>query len=281
MAIYAIGDVQGCLDELQRLLDHIHFDPASDRLWLAGDLVNRGPHSLQTLRFVRNLGEAAHTVLGNHDLHLLAASHDPEYASHKDTLRPVLDAPDRDGLLDWLRRQPLLIHDAELKYTLVHAGLPPQWSIEQARAHAHELEQVLRSDDYVEFLFHMYGNKPHYWSDQLSGWDRLRFITNAFTRLRYCDEDGRMALKYKLAPGSQPKRYRPWFEIVNRCSRDDRILFGHWSTLGDYPTTRHNVYPLDTGCLWGGRLTALEIDHPDNPRRHQIPCRGIPPLRDD
>jgi len=269
VAVYAIGDVQGCFDELRRLLDHIGFDPARDRLWFAGDIVNRGPDSLATLRFVRDLGEGAVTVLGNHDLHLLAVAYHPEKAHRKDTLTEVLQAPDRDELIDWLRHRPLLHHDPDLDYTLIHAGLPPQWDLLVAQECALEVEETLQGPKVRTFLNVMYGDKPDRWSVDLHGWDRLRFITNCFTRLRYCDADGHLALRYKGPPGTQPPGYRPWFEHPHRRSRMLRILFGHWSTLGE----RHDpgIHPLDTGCLWGGRLTALRIDG-RRPQRFQVDC---------
>lgn len=271
MAVYAIGDIQGCFHELQQLLTQLRFDPARDRLWFAGDLVNRGPHSLETLRFVRSLGPAALTVLGNHDLHLLAIASEPSKLKAKDTLHPILDASDRDELLDWLRRQPLLHHDTDLGYTLVHAGLPPQWDLQQAQQYAKEVETQLRSANYANFFNHMYGDEPTQWSDRLTGWDRLRFITNCFTRLRYCDAEGHLALSYKGAPGSQPAHLKPWFEHAHRRSRDLNILFGHWSTLGK--RTDAGIYPLDSGCLWGGQLSALRLDSTAHWIR--IPCAGV------
>jgi len=256
MAIYVIGDIQGCFDELQRLLERIAYDPRHDRLWFAGDLVNRGPKSLETLRFAR--AHDAIVVLGNHDLHLLASARLPNHRKRKDTLDAIINAPDADELLDWLRHRPLLHHDKATGYTLIHAGLPPQWDLAMARARAHEVEQVLRGDDFPAFFEHMYGNRPHKWKDKLQGWDRLRCITNCLTRLRYCDEQGRLALDEKGPPGSQPKHLKPWFEWPERRSRDMKILFGHWSTLGAY--SGNGVHALDTGCLWGGSLSALRID---------------------
>lgn len=269
MAVYAIGDVQGCYAELRALLDRIDFDPARDRLWFAGDLVNRGPQSLETLRFVRDLGDAALTVLGNHDLHLIAADHDPRYARPQDTLQPILDAPDKDALLAWLRRQPLLHHDTGLGYTLLHAGLPPQWDLATALRCAAEVEAVLRGGHHGEFLSRMYGNEPNLWSEDLAGWDRLRYITNCFTRLRYLDPDGRLNLRDKGAPGSQTPGHRPWFAVPGRASAGLRILFGHWSTVGE--VQEQNVFPLDTGCLWGGSLTALRLE---DRRWFRLPCAG-------
>ncbi|NNG12256.1 MAG: symmetrical bis(5'-nucleosyl)-tetraphosphatase [Halobacteria archaeon] len=270
MAVYAIGDIQGCFDELQALLARLDFDPTIDRLWFAGDLVNRGPKSLDTLRFVRELGAGAITVLGNHDLHLLAAAHGSPLNRNDGSLHPILEAPDREELIDWLRRQPLLHHDATLGFTLVHAGLPPQWDLSLAQACAQEVETVLRGDRLAEFFEHMYGNKPKQWSSGLRGWERLRFIVNCFTRLRFCSEDGRLDLKSKGPPGSQPTGYRPWFEVAERASRDLNIIFGHWSTLGR--CTAPGIYPIDSGCLWGGQLTALRID--TAPQRIDLPCTG-------
>lgn len=258
MAVYAIGDVQGCFDELMALLRAIDFAPARDRLWFTGDLVNRGPKSLEVLRYVRSLGERAVTVLGNHDLHLLAVAHSTAPPRRKDTFADVLAAPDRADLLAWLQRQPLLHHDGDLNYTMVHAGLAPDWDIATARACAVEVEQVLRGERAGEFFAHMYGDQPLQWRADLRGWPRLRFITNCLTRLRYCYHDGRLALDYKGAPGGQPAGQLPWFELPQRRSAAARVIFGHWSTLG--ASAGHNVYGLDTGCVWGGRLTALRLD---------------------
>ncbi len=272
MAVYAIGDIQGCLDELLQLLEQIRFDPAQDQLWLTGDLVNRGPRSLETLRFVRSLGESAITVLGNHDLHLLAlAEGERRYTSKFDTLLPILHAEDRDELLEWLRHRPMLHHDSRLGYVLIHAGLPPEWSLEQAERLARELEHTLQGETHHEFLKEMYGNEPLQWRDDLEGMDRLRFITNSLTRLRYCSGEGVLDLKSKGKIGSQPEGFLPWFRIPERASRSERILFGHWSTLE--VRSEESVYALDTGCLWGGRLTALQIDC-EPPRWHSINCGG-------
>jgi bis(5'-nucleosyl)-tetraphosphatase (symmetrical) len=259
MAVYAIGDVQGCYDELIKMLDRVKFDPAKDQIWLAGDLVNRGPKSLEVLRLAKQLGNSCVSVLGNHDLHLLAnAAGVVEFHHHMDTIKQVLDAPDCNELMHWLLQQPLFYHDAELKFSMVHAGLPPEWGIDEALLRAAEVEAVLKSDDWQQFFEHMYGNKPKRWSADLTGWDRLRFITNCFTRLRYCHEDGRLALKFKGAPEDKPMNQRPWFEMPNRSSVDDRIIFGHWSTLGigQYG----NVFSLDSGAVWGDTLTAVRID---------------------
>ena len=259
MATYAIGDIQGCFDSLQQLLDEINYDPASDTLWFTGDLVNRGPQSLETLRFVQGLGEQAITVLGNHDLHLIAVheGHN-KYVSNGDTLSGILQAEDAEELIHWLRQQPLLHRDAELGITMVHAGLPPQWDLQQARSCAHEVEDALRGNNYRDFIDHMYGNLPDLWRDDLQGHDRLRFIINCFTRLRYCNENGKLALSAKGRPGTQPSGVMPWFQVPSRRSQGDTLIFGHWSTLGLY--RGDNVIALDTGCLWGGQLTALRLE---------------------
>jgi bis(5'-nucleosyl)-tetraphosphatase (symmetrical) len=261
MPVYAVGDLQGCLDPLKRLLDKAGFDPAGDRLWLVGDLVNRGPHSLEALRFVRELGDAAITVLGNHDLHLLAIHQGVHRVRRRDTVQPILDAPDRQVLMDWLRHRPLLHHDAEVRWTLLHAGLPPQWDLETARACAAEVESTLRGPDYALLLERMYGNEPDLWSPSLEGWDRLRFITNCFTRLRYCTADGHVDMEYKGAPGGQLPHLMPWFAVPGRSSADMRIVFGHWSTLGLYQAD--NVLCLDTGCVWGQHMTLARLDSDD------------------
>lgn len=273
MAVYVIGDIQGCYDDLRRLLDKIEYDPQKDKLWFAGDLVNRGPGSLEVLRFVRGLGDRAITVLGNHDLHLLAVAQGNTRHLGKDhTLDSILQAYDRDQLIDWLRHQPLLHHSAKLGYTMVHAGLPPQWDIPTALRLSGEVEAVLRSSQYPELLDQMYGNEPVCWSDSLSGYDRLRFIINAFTRLRFCDSKGNMAMREKGPPGSQKKPYLPWFKAPGRKSQHQRIIFGHWSTLGYLHID--NVWSLDTGCLWGGKLTAIRLKKRKAPKPIQIDCPG-------
>lgn len=257
MATYAIGDVQGCYDELGRLLDKLRFDPAVDRVWFTGDLVNRGPKSLKVLRLVRGLGPRAVTVLGNHDLHLVAA-HARGEPRRKDTFHDVLEARDADELVGWLRRQPLL--HVEGRWAMVHAGLAPQWSIPQAAricADASKLIASRRSDEF--FREHMYGNEPHTWSDRLRGWDRLRFVINCCTRLRVCTPGGQLVLDYTGTPGKAPAGTRPWFALPGRRSRGTRIVFGHWSTLGRVRWPAHRVYGLDTGCVWGRKLTALRL----------------------
>jgi bis(5'-nucleosyl)-tetraphosphatase (symmetrical) len=255
MATYAIGDIQGCYSALRRMLDGLRFDPARDRLWLVGDLVNRGPQSLAVLRYVKNLGARAITVLGNHDLHLLVVAAGYAKQHHGDTLTAILRAPDRDELLDWLRRQKMM--HAAGRYAMVHAGLLPQWSIAKALALGREVEAALKSDEHDEFLQHMYGNKPACWRDDLTGFDRLRVITNAFTRLRLCTAAGRMEFAHKGSPVDLPRGYRPWFEVPRRRNRGTTVIFGHWAALGLYLDS--NVMGLDTGCVWGRELTALRL----------------------
>jgi bis(5'-nucleosyl)-tetraphosphatase (symmetrical) len=259
MAVYAIGDLQGCLDPLQRLLDRIGFDPASDRLWFTGDIVNRGPASLATLRFVRSLGNHAVMVLGNHDLHLLASAYaDSRPRKRRDTLQEVLDAPDREELVDWLRRRPVLHHDPDIGFTLVHAGLPPQWDLADARAAAAELEAVLSGDRCVDFLRHMYGNKPARWDPTLEGIDRLRYIVNALTRLRYLRADGSLEFDSKGPTERSREELIPWFRFPGRRSAGLSMVFGHWSMLGEI--AYDGAFSVDTGCVYGGRLTALRLD---------------------
>ena len=259
MATYAIGDIQGCYDALQTLLEKIDFDPSCDTLWFTGDLVNRGPKSLETLRFVKRLGRAAITVLGNHDLHLLAVWQKRHCLSgSSDTLLPILRAADGEELIEWLCWRPLMYHAPELGYSLIHAGLPPQWSIGDALIHAHEVESILRGEQLIPFLENMYGDTPKRWQAELEGWGRIRYIVNCFSRLRFCKLNGKLDFKQKGPPGTQKKGYIPWFQVPGRRSADTRIIFGHWSTLGLYRA--NNVYGIDTGCLWGGTLTALRID---------------------
>jgi bis(5'-nucleosyl)-tetraphosphatase (symmetrical) len=260
MATYAVGDVQGCADEFDKLLERLRFDPQHDRLWIVGDLVNRGPRSLDVLRKVKTLGAAATTVLGNHDLHLLAVALTPsERLKPQDTLGEILTARDRDELLDWLRRQPVLHHDAQLRYTMIHAGLPPQWDLALAQSCAHELESALRDDDgCIELFAHMYGDRPNRWSDDLKGHDRLRFITNCLTRLRFCRPDGTLELKYKGEIDKAPAHVTPWFRAPNRRSRNLRIVCGHWSALGYHDGD--GVLSIDAGCVWGQKLCAVRLD---------------------
>ena len=268
MAIYAIGDIQGCFDDLLRLLDKINFDQSNDQIWFTGDLVNRGPKSLETLRFVKDLGSAAVTVLGNHDLHLLAASCNHRGVHKKDSLDAILTASDREKLLYWLRQRPLLHYNED--FCLIHAGLPPQWDFKKSVKMALKVEKVLQGNDYKDFLKQMYGNKPNLWSDDLKGIELLRFIVNCFTRMRYCEKNGRLDFEYNGPVGSQPKHLLPWFSLPGRNNKSTTIIFGHWSTLGFYQG--NNCYAIDTGCLWGGQLTALRLG--SKIKRFSVDCAG-------
>jgi bis(5'-nucleosyl)-tetraphosphatase (symmetrical) len=261
VALYAIGDVQGCDAELGALLGALKFSMDRDVLWFVGDLVNRGPESLKVLRRIRALGDCAIVTLGNHDLHLLAVAYGSAHLRDGDTLAEILAAPDRTVLLDWLRERPLMHEDRKLKLCMVHAGLAPQWNMAQARSCAQELEQALRRDP-VKLFDAMYGDRPDRWDDALEGAQRLRFIANCLTRMRYVDEDGRLALRVKGAPKkTQTKSLIPWFEARDARWRGPRIIFGHWSTLGFF--TNDDVTGIDTGCVWGECLTALRLDVPD------------------
>jgi len=259
MADYVVGDIQGCFDSLQALLESVQFTPGQDRLYAVGDLVNRGPKSLETLRFCYSLGDNFATVLGNHDLHLLAVAAGARKANRKDTLSEILQAHDRDELLAWLSRQPLLLQLNN--FTLVHAGIPPQWTLADAHARAREVENALRDKASARVFFDtMYGNTPDAWSDDLQGTDRLRCITNFFTRMRYCDDNGVLNLDNKLPPDQGPAGYFPWFSIPHRKTRADKILFGHWASLQG-EVHGNNLVALDTGCIWGGSLTMLRLDN--------------------
>jgi bis(5'-nucleosyl)-tetraphosphatase (symmetrical) len=262
MPTYAIGDVQGCFGDLKRLLQDVGFDRKKDKLWFLGDLVNRGPNSLEALRFVKQLGDRAVTVLGNHDLHLVTQHEGFERPRKDDTFQDVLRAPDAKELVDWLRTRPMM--HVEGSYAMVHAGLLPQWSIQKALSLGREVEQALTGSDYREFLKNMYGSEPEEWSDSLTRWDRLRVIVNAMTRLRFCTPQGKMDFRAKGT--TPPPGYVAWYEI-----RDDKeiILCGHWSALGVKLTDR--LAALDSGCVWGGKLTALRLE---DRRLHQVPCAG-------
>ena len=256
MATYAIGDVQGCYEQLRRLLDRLAFDPVRDRLWFVGDLVNRGPRSRDVLRFIMGLGERAVTVLGNHDLALLVVAAGFKKPHRSDTFGDILTAPDRDELLDWLRKQKLF--HAARGYAMVHAGLLPQWSIAKAAALAREVEAVLSGEGYRELLEHMYGNEPSRWHDDLRGFDRLRVIVNAMSRLRVTTDDGEMEFSHKLGLASLPAGFRPWFDAPNRASSGTTVIFGHWAALG--LIVRQDVIALDSGCVWGRTLSALRLE---------------------
>lgn len=262
MSTYAIGDVHGCFDSLCLLLDRIQFNPRKDRIWLTGDLVNRGPDSLETLRFVKTLGKSVTTVLGNHDLHLLAVIHGVRKPSPKDTLEEILRAPDLESLSDWLRGLPLLHHDRQLNFTLVHAGIHPHWSLPKAIELANELHKVLPSNRFQEFLENMYGNTPANWSDDLGTHKRRRFATNCFTRMRYCHEDGSLDHEFKGPPAKAPAELTPWYALPGRVKQPSPVIFGHWSS---HPAmSPRGVVPLDRGCMWNGSLTAVNLETAEN-----------------
>ncbi len=271
MATYAIGDVQGCYDELCALLDLIRFDPGEDRLCFAGDLVNRGPSSLEVLRLVAGLGDRALNVLGNHDLHLIAAAEHVRVRKG-DTLDEILEAEDKDRLLAWLCACPVVYRDPDLDFYLVHAGLVPQWSADEALRLANELEACLQGPELDDYLADMYGNQPDLWRDDLEGQDRLRILTNVFTRLRFCRGDGSLDLEEKGVPGEQPAGLYPWYAHPDRRSRGARIVFGHWAALeiSEAEEKARDVYHIDQGCVWGGALTALRMD---DMRRFSVPSR--------
>jgi bis(5'-nucleosyl)-tetraphosphatase (symmetrical) len=269
MTTYAVGDLQGCLQPLKCLLAEVAFDPAHDRLWLVGDLVNRGPQSLETLRFLFAMRDALVCVLGNHDLHLLAVAHHIERMKKNDTLQEILDAPDRNDLLDWLRRQKLMHYDPERDLVMVHAGIAPQWTLEKALKRAAEVEEVLLDDARLPlFLDGMYGNEPARWDNNLHGVERLRVITNYFTRMRFCKADGTLDLKSKEGVGTAPRGYAPWFSWPRRRTRGQKIIFGHWAALEGH-CKESGLFALDTGCVWGGAMTLLNLD---NGQRHRCQC---------
>lgn len=270
MALYLIGDIQGCLDPLQKLLAQVQFDPARDQLWSTGDIVNRGPRSLDTLRFLKNLGSSFRMVLGNHDLHLLAVALTNKAAKRGDTLDEILQAPDADELIDWMRRQPLIIHDPPTATILVHAGIPHIWTIRKALALAQEVEQSLRGPHIADFLRNMYGNEPDCWRDDLAGFDRLRVVTNYLTRMRVCNVEGALDLAFKGPESEIPRGTKAWFSY-DRSNTDvqDHIYFGHWAALGSkHIGTRFHA--LDSGCIWGQCLTLVRRE--DN-RFFSISCQ--------
>lgn len=260
MATYAVGDLQGCLEPLQCLLEQVAFDPARDRLWLVGDLVNRGPQSLETLRYLYSIRDSLICVLGNHDLHLLAAWRNIERLKKSDTLREILQAPDCDELLQWLRQQKLMHYDETRNIAMVHAGIAPQWSLKKALKCATEVEQALHDDALFEpFLDGMYGNDPAKWDSDLKGVTRLRVITNYFTRMRFCTSEGKLDLKTKEGLETAPPGYAPWFSHKERKTRDLKIIFGHWAALEGH-CDEPNVIALDSGCVWGGSMTLMNVD---------------------
>lgn len=257
MASYAIGDLQGCYDEFKQLLKRLKFKEGKDTLWLAGDLVNRGPKSLDTLRYVKDLGDSAITVLGNHDLHLLAKARGVRKCSSSSTLAPILKAKDCDELIEWLRHRPLLHYDKKTHTVMTHAGIYPLWKLSEARRYAKEAEAMIQSKHEVAFYREMYGNTPSIWRDDLVGYDRLRFIINAFTRMRYVDKHAALDMNYSCTPGKQPGHLIPWYQYPTRLKPRVTALFGHWSTVGEIHHPQ--AVPLDTGCVWGGCLTAVKV----------------------
>ena len=271
MAIYAIGDLQGCYDSFRHLLDKLKFEPSKDQLWLTGDLVNRGPKSLETIRFVRTLGDSATVVLGNHDLHLLAVAHGISGPTDRfESLGNILDADDRDDLIDWLRYRPLAHYDKKMHTLLVHAGVPPQWNVKKTLACATEVESKLQSKDYMNFLAKIYDNSPNRWSGELSGYKRLRFIVNCLTRIRMIDKKGRLDFEYKGSPAKARKELTAWFEVEEAAWKGTRIVFGHWSALGLIINPK--LICLDTGCVWGRQLTAVQLGK--RPKITQVKCHN-------
>jgi bis(5'-nucleosyl)-tetraphosphatase (symmetrical) len=269
VAVYAIGDLQGCYDPFRELLDAIDFDPANDKLWLVGDLVNRGPKSLKTLRFVKSLGDSVTNVLGNHDLHLLAlASGQVGNSRRFETLQKTLTANDRDELVDWLRQRPLAHFDKSLNSLLVHAGTHPKWTVKKTLARAAEVEQALQGDDYKHLLREMYGNTPRRWSGKLRGYKRLRFIINCLTRMRMLTHKGALNFAHIGSPFRARKTIVPWFDVEDAAWHGTRVVFGHWSALG--LVVLPDYICLDTGCIWGRQLTAVRLDK-RRPRVIQVP----------
>ena len=263
MARWAVGDVQGCCEELEQLLARTRFSSDRDRLWFVGDLVNRGPKSLPTLRLVHSLGDNTISVLGNHDLHLLAVALIGAKLRRNDTLSQILDAPDRDRLLQWLQLLPLAHFEPEHGDLMLHAGVLPQWSVAQTLELAAEVQRALR-DNPRALLSSMYGDQPDHWQPALAAPDRLRLTINVLTRLRFCTADGRVDFKQKGRPDCAPAPWLPWFKVPGRASREQRIVFGHWSALGFH--SERGVLGIDTGCVWGGALTAVNLDDPEAPR---------------
>ena len=269
MADYFVGDLQGCREPLERLLDQVKFKPSSDRLYLVGDLVNRGPDSLGTLRLVKSLGSSVCAVLGNHDLNTLAVAEGLRETKPRDTIAALLDAEDADELLTWLRHLPLLIETDEV--VMVHAGIYPRWKLKRARRLAAEVERCLKGENYRELLRQMYGMLPNQWSKDLDGWDRLRFIINCFTRMRYVGQNATLDFEMVGAPGSQPDGFVPWYEYEDRKPLKKTVVFGHWSTLG--ARQEPGVLSLDSGCVWGQRLTAVRW-RKEKPRFISVSCPG-------
>jgi len=270
MATYAVGDLQGCYDSFMCLLDVISFDARNDRLWLAGDLVNRGPKSLECLRYVSSLGEAATTVLGNHDLHLLAIAAGAQTIKRKDTFKDVLQAHDREEMLNWLRQQPFLITKNKKQQVLTHAGIPHIWTLSEAEGYAREVEQAIQGENTIDFFTHMYSSTPHNWSNNSAGLNRLRAITNYFTRMRFITEEGTLDFASKETPGQCPTGYKPWYYFHRQDTAT--LFFGHWAALNGNTGNRRFI-GLDTGCVWGGTLTAINLD---TMKKYRVPSQEIP-----
>lgn len=256
MSTFAVGDIQGCYSALRNLLDDIQFDPEKDTLWLTGDLVNRGPESLQTLKFIKGLPNVI-TVLGNHDLHLLTLAYSKNPPPNEHTMQDILDSPEREELLDWLKQKPFLHYDANKNTALVHAGIPPQWTLNEAIKYAEEAHHAIIRENFKEFFDELYGDEPSEWHENLKGWDRLRYIVNAFTRMRFTTNTGKLLLDVKGKIGTQPPGYEPWFRIPIRKTAQTKIIFGHWAALEGIQ--ENNVYGIDTGCIWGRKLSHLPL----------------------
>lgn len=260
MAIYAVGDIQGCYDSLRKLLDKAKFDPSTDKLWSLGDLINRGPKDYEVLKFCMGLGDNFSCVLGNHDLHFLAIA--LGYHEHKstDTFQKVLKSSKLNEIVDWMRHQKLVHYDESRDMLFAHAGIPPQWSVKKTLKLANEVEQAIQDKTKSRLYFaNMYGNQPNLWNNNLTGVKRLRIITNYLTRMRFCDSNGHLELRSKAGIASAPKGYKPWFQVANRKAENTTILFGHWAALMGNTDVK-NVHALDTGCVWGGRMTLVNID---------------------
>lgn len=280
MAVYAIGDIQGCFDSLQALLNQLDFKRERDQLIFAGDLVSRGPKSLETLRFAAALPSGNEAVLGNHDLHLLAMAHTPNdvppsHHNKNPDLQRILNAPDAEALLEWLRHRPMAYYREDLASLVVHAAVHPDWDLDTLLERAHEVEELLRGPNIGTFLKEMYGDHPRFWFDHHQPFDRARYIVNLLTRTRYFDEQGGLSLEHKESPSAAPEYLIPWYELPRHLDPAIRVIFGHWSTLGYYQSS--SVYGIDTGCLWGGKLTALRLDHELNgtPKPISIKCPQI------
>ncbi|MFA6408590.1 MAG: symmetrical bis(5'-nucleosyl)-tetraphosphatase [Gammaproteobacteria bacterium] len=260
MATYAIGDVHGCVYELEALMKKISFNPSQDKLWFVGDLVGRGLFSLEVLRLVKNLDTSAIVILGNHDIYLLVLEYEKHLRPNHPKLEPIFTAKDSQELLNWLRHRPLLHCDDKLGYVMAHAGIYPKWTIEEAKIYAHEVEEALRGKEHPDFLHTVEGNKPNTWRKDLVGYDRLRFFVNCFTRMRFCSLDGKLNLTCKAEIGKQPAGYIPWFQIPGRLTKETKIIFGHWAALAGN-TKEPFLYAIDTGCVWGGKLTAMCLEN--------------------